>query len=77
MNKKGATLIYLITTIVLALLLFIPIAYWTDSNLDFWISFLKKSTVNIPFWMSYIVTVFCNGFIIPINIILSLLKYVI
>ena len=77
MNNKGFAFIQFMFIILIYLILFIPVAFWTDSNLDFWLSYIKKTSIDIPFYVSYIVSVILNGIILAINIILSLLRYAI
>ena len=33
-------------------------ASWTDRNLDFWLTFLKGETVDVPFWLSWVASAF-------------------
>lgn len=73
MNK----IIQIMFIVFIYLALFIPVAFWTDSNLDFWLTYIKKSPIDIPFYLSYIVSIILNGGILAINIILSLLRYII
>ena len=49
---------------------------WTDSNLDFWLSYLKGSEVNSPFWVS-IILIFIAPLLLLANIVMSLLRLVV
>lgn len=40
------------------LIFYIPITFWTDRNLDFWITHIKGETVDVPFWLSMIISLF-------------------
>lgn len=42
--------------VVILLIIWMPIAFWTDRNLDFWISHIKGETVDVPFWLSMIIS---------------------
>lgn len=46
---------------------------WTDSNLDFWLSYLKGSAVNSPFWVS-IILIFVAPAVFLFNLISFLLR---
>jgi len=45
------------------------IAFWTDRNLDFWLTQLKGEEVDVPYWASFLVTFFGNAFILAANTI--------
>ena len=49
---------------------------WTDSNLDFWLSYLKGSEVNSPFWVS-IILIFVAPLLLLANIVMYLLRLVV
>lgn len=51
-----------------ALLVIVPLSFWTDRNLDFWLSQLKGETVDCPFWLSFIVSCFA-----PVGLFLNLI----
>ncbi len=40
------------------LILWLPIAFWTDSNLDFYVSLAKGTPTNVPFWISAVCSLF-------------------
>jgi hypothetical protein len=62
--------------IVLIILSVFPLlALWTDSNLDFWLSYISHKPVDIPYLLSLLITVVLNGVIILANVILSILRY--
>jgi len=74
-NQRGWGLLDMMLLIIVYLILWIPVTFWTDCNLGFWFSYFKKTTVNIPFLLSYLVSVICNGFILIANILMSLLRF--
>ena len=43
---------------LILLVTYLPIAFWTDRNLDFWISHIKGETVDVPFWLSMVISLF-------------------
>ena len=51
------------------------VSFWTDRNLDFWVSQIKGEEVNIPYWLSFIITFICNGFIIVANLLAELARF--
>jgi prepilin-type N-terminal cleavage/methylation domain-containing protein len=78
--KKGYTLVEIligicIFAIVIGFLFIVPL--WTDRTLDFWLSYFKGSQINVPYWISFLVTVILNAVILAINIISELLRLVI
>jgi len=50
-------------------ILVFPFVLWTDRTLDFWVTYLKGTTVDVPFWLSFIVTIVFNAVILLINVI--------
>ncbi len=51
------------------LLVMFILSFWTDRNLDFWLSHFKGQPVHCPFWMSVIVTILGNGVILLANVL--------
>ena len=49
---------------------------WTDSNLDWLLSSIKGRTIDVPTWISAIVTFVGNGFVLAFNVICELIKLV-
>ena len=79
MNKKGWTLVELMSLIVIVgFILLIPlIAIWTGHNLDFWISHFRGYPVHVPFILDLIITVVGNGAVVVGNIISEICKYMV
>lgn len=50
------------------------ISFWTDRNLDFWFSYFKGHPIDVPYWMSFLVSVVFNVIIVGFNIIAELAK---
>ena len=75
--KKGFTLIELAVVVVLAAVtggILYVVTLWTDSNLEFWMSYFKGQAVEVPGWLSFAITVIGNAFILAANIIAELAK---
>jgi prepilin-type N-terminal cleavage/methylation domain-containing protein len=78
LNRNGFTLVELIMCIgILCIILLFPvIVIWTDGNIEWWIYYLKGEVINIPWWISTIITIVLNGVAIAFNIITELCKIV-
>lgn len=65
-----------VSLILLAVLLCvcIPLSWWTDSNLEFWLSHIAGRSVEVPGILSYALTVFTNFFGIVGNLLMELAK---
>lgn len=53
------------------------ISLWTDSNLEFWLSYFKGEAINVPMWLSVLITIILNGVIVVANIVSELLQLVV
>ena len=53
---------------------FVALSFWTDRNLDFFVSYFKGSPVDVPFWLSALVTILLNGLILVANIIAEIVR---
>lgn len=42
---------------------------WTDRTLDFWCTYFSHHAVNVPMWMSCLITFIGNGVIFLLNLI--------
>lgn len=79
-NNKGYTLVEILCVTVLvaivpAIIWFISL--WTDRNLEFWLTYFKGEQVDVPMWMSVVVTIVLNGIIFAANILTELYRLVI
>ena len=77
MKSRGFTLIELMIGVVLVLIipvLVILLSMWTDRTLDFWLTFIKHSSVDVPMWLSVIATIVFNGGMLAINIISEIVR---
>lgn len=76
-NQKGYTAVELLLVVVLVAIvpaLIWTISLWTDRNLDFWMTYFKGEAIDVPMWISVIVTIVLNGAAIAGNIIGELLR---
>ncbi len=74
--KKGYTMVkVLIVVIIVVAICCIPLyVSWTDSNLDYAVSWLKDKPTNVPMWLSAIFAFIFNGVGLAFNIIVTILK---
>ncbi len=71
----GLTVIFLIRGLIIGLITLCGL--WTDKNLDFWASYIKGSEVDIPLYLSFIVTLVFNVVVIMANIVAEIAKFLI
>jgi len=68
----GLTLLFMIIMAINAV-----VALWTDRNLDFWVSHFKGEQTDIPYWLSFIVTMIGNGVILLANVVAEVARFAI
>jgi hypothetical protein len=49
---------------------------WTDRTLDFWMTYAKGAPVDVPGWLSFIMTIILNGAMMLVNILTELFRLV-
>lgn len=59
---------------ILVALLLIPLTMWTDRTLDFWCTQWSGHFVNIPTWLSFLVTIIGNGIMFVLNIVSEIVR---
>jgi len=42
--------------LIILAIFYIPVVLWTDRNLDFWVSHLKGEIIDVPIWVSMILS---------------------
>jgi hypothetical protein len=47
---------------------------WTQTNLMFWLAYLKGVPVFVPYWMALVVTIVTNGLAFAFNVITEIAK---
>lgn len=56
-------------------LVFVPLmAWWTQSNVNFYWSHLTNEPHHLPYWIALLATVVLNVAWFPLNIILSIIR---
>lgn len=50
-------------------------SFWTDGNIEWLISTFANRTVDVPLWLSVILTLLLNALVLVFNIIVEILKY--
>lgn len=77
MNKNGkSSTDTAFATLVVYMIIGIPLSYWTRRNLDFWLTAWKHHAVYVPLWLSFMLSVILNKWIIVLNLIGELGRYV-
>ncbi len=61
---------------IIACVIWIPLAFWTDRNMDFWLSHFKGETVDISWWLSLLLSIFAP-FAIFANVVAEIARVVI
>lgn len=56
---------------------FLLLSLWTDRTLDFWMTYWKGETVDVPFWLSAVLTLVLNGIILTLNLVSEILRLVV
>lgn len=69
-----ATLITWMATLIAIITIFVACTFWTDRTLDCWCSYFAHHTVDIPTWLSFIVTVIGNGLTMFLNVISEVVR---
>ncbi len=67
---SGIACVPLVILIPLALVLtpLVLMAFWTDRTMDFWLSELLQKTIDIPWFISFVITLVLGGAILITNI---------
>ena len=50
------------------------VAIWTDRTLEFWMTHFKGVETEVPYWLSFLVTLFLNAIILGVNIISEVVR---
>lgn len=66
-----SALILTITALIASL------ALWTERTLEFWLSHFKGDLVDVPYWLSLLLTLVLNGVILAVNIFSEILRLLI
>lgn len=52
-------------------------SWWTDAQLDFWISYFRREEINVPFIFSFLLNLFLGFLMIVLDIISEIGKLVV
>ena len=66
----GCVIILMIYAAIMGLMTF-----WTDRNLDFWISHFKGEDVDVPTWLSLVASVVGGPIMLTLNLIGEIGRY--
>lgn len=79
MNKKAFTLVEMALVILAVCVipaLIVGFTLWTDRSLEWVLSEWKHHAVQVPIWISFLITLVGNGFVFAFNIIVELMRCV-
>ena len=60
--------------IMIWVIIIVPVAFWTQRSLDFWTTYLKGQEVEVPYWLSFAVTLVFNAVIVALNVITEVIR---
>lgn len=63
---------YIGVVIALWVISFIPLAFWTDRSLDWWLTYLKNNPTDCPFWLSFLISILA-----PIDFLFNILTEIV
>lgn len=67
----GLPALLIITALII---IFFMYCSWTDNCLEYAIQLISHKTINVPCWMSFIISLAGNAFTLVFNIVIELLK---
>lgn len=79
LNEKGFTLVELLIVLFclcMLVLSFTVLPMWTQSNLEFWLSYIKHAPVHVPFWLA-VASVFLGPFNWGANLLMALAQLIV
>lgn len=56
-------------------IIFVLLTYWTDRNLDFWCTYFSGHDINVPAWISFLVTIIGRKVIVCSNIVSEIIRF--
>ena len=71
-SNRGCITFILLT--VASLTLLYVLSLWTDRTLDFWATYFAQHAVDIPMWLSILLTFIGNGIIFGLNVISEIVR---
>ena len=73
-TRTLAGCLVMILTIGFSFIVTLLVTFWTDRTLDFWCTYFAHHTINIPFWLSFMLTALFNVITIALNIISEIVR---
>ena len=73
-NNKGLVAILFLAWFVFAFFIIWLVSLWTDRNLEFWLSHIKHKAVDVPDWLSFLLTLVLNAIALALNIIFEIAR---
>lgn len=70
---KIHNVLLLFFTVILSLA--IMMSAWTDRNLDYWMSIWRGREIDVPFWMSVVLSAVLNAIMLLLNIVGEIARY--
>ena len=67
----GLPVLLIITGLIIVFFIYCG---WTDNCLEYAMQSFFHKTINIPYWMSFIISLVGNAFILVFNIVIEMLK---
>lgn len=52
------------------------ISLWTDRSLDFWATYANDAATNVPYWVSFLFTMFLSPIVLGLNILTEVLRFI-
>jgi hypothetical protein len=76
-HRQGTPLLVVLFVFgCIVLVAILPLSFWTDRTLEYWLTMWKGTPVNVPFWLSMLVTLILNAIILGINVVSEILRLV-
>jgi hypothetical protein len=74
-NKNGYTGTMILIYVAFFTTVFGLMGLWTERNLEFYFSHFKGVPVDIPYWLSVVLSIVLNAVIFGANIIAEIVKF--
>lgn len=76
LGEAGAWLLIIVGIAFIPAMIYL-MGSWTDSNLDYWLSYYKGHAVHVPLWLATILSLVFNGLALFANLIAEIAKFVV
>ena len=76
LNRNGLVELMIVLSFVLIIFAGLPLlGLWTDRNLDFWLTNLKGHAVNVPYWLSLVLSIVLSFVALVLNIVAEIARF--